>query len=53
VKGLARAILETLTEPLDSATLKLAAEPYTVEASTDRYLDALGLRKGNRESIMV
>ena len=53
VEGLARAILETLAEPLDSRTLKLAAEPYTVEASTDRYLDALGLRKGNRGSIMV
>jgi glycosyltransferase involved in cell wall biosynthesis len=47
-EALAAAILETLANPLDSMVLQSAAEPYTIEASTNRYLDALGLKENDR-----
>lgn len=42
-EALARAMLETLEHPPDPKTLQEAARPYTVEASTRGYLEALGL----------
>jgi glycosyltransferase involved in cell wall biosynthesis len=39
--ALAGAILKTLTHPPESAELKRAAGPYTVEESSRRYLEAL------------
>ncbi len=44
VEGLSKAILETLENPLDARALKSAAELYTIEASTDQYITALGLQ---------
>ncbi len=42
-ENLALAMAETLDKPLSSSFLKEAARPYEIEASTDAYLDALGL----------
>jgi glycosyltransferase involved in cell wall biosynthesis len=47
-EALATAILKTLAKPLDSTVLQSAVEPYTIEASTNRYLDALGLKDHDR-----
>jgi glycosyltransferase involved in cell wall biosynthesis len=41
--AMAKAILDTLEAPLPRAELQKAARPYEVEASTDAYLDAMGL----------
>ncbi len=40
---LAAAILETLRHPLTAAELQAAVQPFTVENSTRRYLEVLGL----------
>jgi len=45
VDGLASSIVKTLDNPLSSDILKQAARPYEIEASTDAYLEALGLPK--------
>lgn len=50
VEALARAMLETLARPLPSDTLREAARPYTLEASTQGYLEALGLAAKNASS---
>jgi glycosyltransferase involved in cell wall biosynthesis len=42
-RAMARAITATLDAPLPPQTLRQAARPYSVEASTDAYLDAFGL----------
>jgi glycosyltransferase involved in cell wall biosynthesis len=42
-EALAAAMMATLDTPLPAATLRQAARPYEIEASTDAYLDALGL----------
>lgn len=47
VRALARAMLETLERPLPRETLQEAARPYTLEASTRGYLEALGLVPGD------
>ena len=41
--GLAAAIIQTLDHPLPKTTLQEAARPFEIEASTDAYLDAMGL----------
>ena len=41
--ALARAMLATLDQPLPRWQLQEAARPYAIEASTDAYLDAMGL----------
>jgi glycosyltransferase involved in cell wall biosynthesis len=41
--ALARAMLATLDNPLPRWQLQGAARPYAIEASTDAYLDAMGL----------
>lgn len=41
--ALAGAMIETLVHPLARETLREAARPYSLEASTRGYLDALGL----------
>lgn len=41
--ALARAMIETLAHPLPRETLMEAARPYSLEASTRGYLEALGL----------
>jgi glycosyltransferase involved in cell wall biosynthesis len=41
--ALAGAIVETLDNPLPAQALRDAARPFTVEAGTDAYLDAMGL----------
>jgi glycosyltransferase involved in cell wall biosynthesis len=41
--AMARAIQNTLDAPLARDHIKRAAEPYTVEASTDAYMSALGI----------
>jgi glycosyltransferase involved in cell wall biosynthesis len=41
--ALAAAMIATLDAPLAAETLRQAARPYEIEASTDAYLDALGL----------
>lgn len=50
VEALAEAMLETLENPLDSRFLQSAVGRYTIEASTDLYLSALGLPTEKRES---
>jgi len=45
-EALARAILETLAHPLDTATLRGAVDEFTVERSADAYLEVLGLSAG-------
>jgi len=42
-QAMARAITATLDAPLPRQTLRQAARPYEIEASTDAYLDAFGL----------
>ena len=42
-QAMARAILDTLEQPLPPATLQQAARRYEIEAATDAYLTALGL----------
>jgi glycosyltransferase involved in cell wall biosynthesis len=42
-EAMAKAMLATLEAPLPRAELQKAARPYEVEASTDAYLDAMGL----------
>jgi glycosyltransferase involved in cell wall biosynthesis len=42
-QALAAAMLATLDAPLPPETLRQAARPYEIEASTDAYLDAFGL----------
>lgn len=42
-QALAAAMLTTLDAPLPPETLRQAARPYEIEASTDAYLDAFGL----------
>jgi glycosyltransferase involved in cell wall biosynthesis len=42
-QALAAAMLTTLDAPLPAETLRQAARPYEIEASTDAYLDAFGL----------
>jgi glycosyltransferase involved in cell wall biosynthesis len=44
--ALAGAMIETLERPLPRETLQEAARPYTLEASTSGYLEALGLTGG-------
>jgi glycosyltransferase involved in cell wall biosynthesis len=39
----AAAIIQTLDAPLPAQTLREAARPFEIEASTDAYLDAMGL----------
>jgi hypothetical protein len=41
--GLAAAIIQTLDHPLPKTILQEAARPFEIEASTDAYLDAMGL----------
>jgi glycosyltransferase involved in cell wall biosynthesis len=41
--ALARAMLATLEHPLPKRVLQQAARPYEIEASTDAYLNAMGL----------
>jgi glycosyltransferase involved in cell wall biosynthesis len=41
--GLARAVLETLADPLPAASLRESAQRFTVEASARGYLEAMGL----------
>jgi glycosyltransferase involved in cell wall biosynthesis len=41
--ALAQAMLDTLEQPAEKAQLLAAAQRYTVQASTDRYLETLGL----------
>ena len=41
--ALAAALLATLDHPLPAARLREAARPYGIEASTDAYLNAMGL----------
>jgi len=41
--ALAEAIAATLAAPLPGEALKRAALPYEIEASTDAYLEAMGL----------
>lgn len=42
-EAMAEALAATLDAPLPTETLRQAARPYGVEASTDAYLDAFGL----------
>ncbi|WP_295385680.1 glycosyltransferase [uncultured Thiodictyon sp.] len=42
-KALAQALIATLDHPLPPEQLREAARPYGIEASTDAYLNALGL----------
>ncbi len=42
-QAMARAMAKSLDTPADPAHLRQAAQPYTIENSTDRYLRALGL----------
>ena len=42
-QALAAAMMATLDAPLPPETLRQAARPYEIEASTDAYLDAFGL----------
>jgi glycosyltransferase involved in cell wall biosynthesis len=51
VDALARAMGETLDNPLDSGALRSASEPYTLEASTVKYLAALGLSAYDRGAL--
>jgi glycosyltransferase involved in cell wall biosynthesis len=44
VRAMAKAIKKTLDAPPARDHLRQAAEPYTLEASTDAYLSALGIR---------
>jgi glycosyltransferase involved in cell wall biosynthesis len=41
--AMARAMVATLDEPLPRAQLQAAARPYEIDASTNAYLDAMGL----------
>jgi glycosyltransferase involved in cell wall biosynthesis len=41
--ALARALIATLDHPLPAEDLREAARPYAIEASTDAYLNAMGL----------
>jgi glycosyltransferase involved in cell wall biosynthesis len=41
--ALARALIATLDHPLPAEYLREAARPYAIEASTDAYLNAMGL----------
>jgi len=41
--ALAKAMLDTLQQPLPAEQLKQAALPYTISAATDAYLDTMGL----------
>jgi len=45
-QAMAQAIRATLDAPLPPQTLRQAARPYAIEASTDAYLDAFGLPHG-------
>ena len=47
-QAMAQAIAATLDAPLPPATLRQAARPYEIEASTDAYLDAFGLPRQAR-----
>ena len=47
VERLADAIQETLDAPLSADVLKEAARPYEIEASTDAYIEALGLSRNS------
>ena len=41
--ALAKAIVQTLNDPLPPKTLKEAARPFEIETATDAYLEAMGL----------
>ncbi len=43
IEALAKAMQNTLDNPLPADQLRLAAHPYTVSAATDAYLQAMGL----------
>jgi glycosyltransferase involved in cell wall biosynthesis len=45
VDAMAKAMLETLRNPLDSRTLRSATSAYTLEKSAEQYISILGLRE--------